>query len=458
MDPIRKRIETRGAAKDALLDRSDELLICGPAGTGKSYVALYKLHLMCLMNGACPKNCTVEHEHRLRGMKGLMLRQTLKSLTTTGLVTFREQVAADAIAQGLVKWYGGSSERPAQYVYSNGSSIVVGGLDNPDKVMSTEYDVIFVQEATDVTLESWEKLTSRLRNGRVSFQQLLADCNPQQPSHWLKKRCDDGATKMLYSRHEDNPRIADAAGALTEYGKAYMKRLDALTGVRKLRLRHGQWAAAEGIIYEEWRPELHIVDRTTLPLDWPRYWAVDFGYTNPFVWQQWAVDPDGRAYLEREIYHTKRLVEDHARQILSVVTSEGSGRWRYPKPQAIICDHDAEDRATLERHLGMGTIAANKNVSEGIQAWMARVGVAGDGLPRVFVLRDSLVERDESLKEAGLPTCFAEEIEGYVWEPSADGKPVKDKPLKKDDHAMDCARYFGAHLDLAASVRVRFIP
>jgi phage terminase large subunit len=326
--------------------------------------------------------------------------------------------------------------------------------------MSTEYDLIFVQEATDVTQDDWEKMDSRLRNGRVSFQQLLADCNPQQPSHWLKRQCDDGSVKMLYSRHEDNPRYFRPDGSMTPQGEAYIARLDALTGVRKLRLRHGQWAAAEGIIYEEWRPEVHVVDRTVLPLDWPRYWAVDFGYTNPFVWQMWAVDPDGRAYLEREIYRTKRLVEDHAKDILHVVVGE-AGRWKYPKPSAIICDHDAEDRATLERHLGMSTIAANKNVSEGIQAFQARVRVAGDGLPRVFVLRDSLVERDEELKQAGAPTCFAEEIEGYVWKPkpstSIVPKPEPDEPLKKDDHAMDCARYLGAHLDLAATVRIRFI-
>lgn len=458
-DPIRKRVQTRGAARAIMSgphSRAGELVISGAAGTGKSFIALYKIHLMCLMNGACPADCAKDHEHHARGMKALIVRKTHKSLTTTGLVTLREQVAADAIAQGLMRWYGGSAEKPAQYVYANGSSIVVGGMDNPDKVMSTEYDIIYYQEATDGTLEDWEKCTSRLRNGRVSFQQMLGDCNPQQPSHWLKKRCDDGKATMLVSRHEDNPRLFADDGTMTAFGKDYLKRLDNLTGVRLQRLRYGRWVAAEGVIHEDWRPDVHLLDRKTLPLDWPRIWGVDFGYTNPFVWGMWAIDPDGRLYLEREIYHTKRLVEDHARQILDVVTT-GSGTWKYPKPIAIVCDHDAEDRATLERHLGMSTIAANKNVSEGIQAMQARVRVAGDGLPRLFVLRDSLVEMDADLKDRGLPTRFAEEIEGYVWAPSADGKPVKDEPLKMNDHAMDETRYVVAHRDLAAGARVRFI-
>jgi phage terminase large subunit len=389
-------------------------------------------------------------------MRALVLRKTHKSLTSTGLVTLREQVAAESIAQGHMKWHGGSGEKPAQYIYKNGSVIVVGGMDNADKVMSAEYDVAFLQEGTDFTLDDWEKVNSRLRNGRTSFQQLLADCNPQQPSHWLKKRCDDGLTKMLLSRHEDNPRIFGADGVVTSYGRDYIARLDRLTGVRRERLRYGRWAAAEGMIYEGWQSDVHLIDRKILPRDWPRVWGIDFGYTNPFVWQMWAIDPDGRMYLEKEIYRTKRLVEDHVRDILAVVRT-ADGVWKYPRPMAVVCDHDAEDRATFERHAEIGTLAANKNVSEGIQALSARLVVQPDGLPRALLCRDALVSRDTELGESGRPTWMGEEVEGYVWEPSMDGKPVKDKPLKVNDHSMDTARYVGAYLDLQPRMRVRFI-
>lgn len=423
--------------------------------TGKSFGALYKIHLMCLANGACPQDCGREHEHHDRGMRALVVRKTARSLASTGLVTFREQVAADALAQGLLRWYGGSSERPAQYAYSNGSVIVVGGLDNPDKIMSSEYDVIFVMEATDCTIEDLEKCSSRLRNGRVSFQQLLMDCNPQQPSHPLKRRCDDGRTVMLHSRHEDNPRLFGDDGAVTPYGASYIARLDSLTGVRKERLRWGRWAAAEGMIYEDWRPDVHLIDRKQLPADWPRVWGIDFGFTNPFVWQMWAVDPDGRLYLEKEIYRTQTLVEDHVKAIKAVVCTP-DGRWKYPRPLAVVVDHDAEDRATFERHMGIGTRAANKNVSEGIQAVQARLRIQEDGLPRLFICRDALVSVDEALRDRGKPARTADEIEGYVWEPAADGKIDKDRPLKLDDHGVDSLRYVVADRDLAPRMRVRF--
>jgi phage terminase large subunit len=115
-------------------------------------------------------------------------------------------------------------------------------MDKSTKIMSSEYDMIYVQEATELTEEDWESLTTRLRNGIMPYQQLMADCNPSHPQHWLKLRCDRGATLLLESRHEDNPSITPA----------YIAKLDALTGVMKLRLRYGRWAAAEGMVYESW--------------------------------------------------------------------------------------------------------------------------------------------------------------------------------------------------------------
>lgn len=459
VEQLVKRINLRGAAKAAMAERAPELLCAGPAGTGKSYALLLKMHLLML---------------KYPGSRGLMVRKTHRSLAATGLVTFREHVAKEAIALKLCWWYGGSGEKPAQYIYENGSVLLVGGLDNAEKVMSLEVDFVYIQEATELTLEDWEKVGTRLRNGVAPYQQLLADCNPQQPSHWLKKRCDAGATVMLHSRHEDNPRLYTRESALTEYGQTYMARLDALTGVRKERLRYGRWAAAEGLIYEGWRPEVHLSDRKVLPQEWDRLWSVDFGYVHPFVWQMWAVDPDGRLWLEKEIYRSKRLVEDHARDILKVVTKNAGAfkgghelidkgelpradAWKYPRPRAIICDHDAEDRATLERHLGMSTIAATKTVSDGIQAVAARLALAGDGRPRLYVCRDALVERDEELAEAGHPLGFKEEIEGYVWLPPSNGRQPKDEPLKERDDAMDAGRYVVAHLDLQPRVRMRWM-
>jgi PBSX family phage terminase large subunit len=436
----------RGAAKAAMLDRSPELLLSGPAGTGKSRACLEKVHTMCALNP---------------GMRALLVRKVRDTLTTTGLVTYREHVAAEAISSGMVTWYGGSAAEPPQWRYWNGSKIMIGGMDKPTKIMSSEYDMVYVQEAIELTERDWENITTRLRNGKVSFQQLIADTNPDVPTHWLKVRVERGVTKMLETQHEDNPILCSEDGTLTKVGADYLSKLDNLTGVVKDRLRHGRWIAAEGQVYESYDRAIHQKAIVNPPHDWERIWSIDFGYTNPFVLQCWAIDGDGRAHLYRELYRTQRLVEDHASDILKIVR-KADGTWREPKPKVVICDHDAEDRATLERYLDLGTAPAHKSVSDGIQAVQQRLKVAADGKPRIFFSPTAVVEVDPLLEARKLPTSTLEEIPGYVWDRPREGtiaaeRPPKETPKKANDHGLDAARYLIAYLDLAPQPGIRWL-
>lgn len=453
------RYEPRGAARALFTTRAAEVLLDGPAGTGKSLAALWRLHLTCLKHP---------------GARCLIVRKTAVSLGSTTLVTFEEQVIPAAMKEGVVRWYGGSQKEAAAYRYSNGSRIVVGGMDKPEKVLSSEYDLVFCDEATELTVTDWETINSRLRHGKVrrdgrpSHQQIAAT-NPAHPQHWINQRANTDVMERLVSRHRDNPRYFHADGTPTEEGAAYMARLDALTGVRRHRLRDGIWAAAEGIIYERFDASIHVVDQFQIPADWTRYWSVDFGFTHPFVLQCWAEDPDGRLYLYREIFRTQRLVEDHAADIIAACTEpdpdyvhpEGRPRlahhgriWTEPRPRAVICDHDAEDRATLERHLGMSTVKARKGVSDGIQAVQSRWKVAGDGRPRLFLVRGAVLERDAALVEARKPACTEEEIPAYVWAVRPGGE-LKEEPRKEEDDGCDALRYMVAHRDLRGRPRVR---
>ena len=429
----------RGAALALMTDKSPEVVCAGPAGTGKSHAGLMKLHL-CLM--AKP------------GAQALLVRKTAVSLTSTSLVTWRKTVAVEAIRAGICKWYGGSSEEAAGYRYSNGSKLLVGGMDKPEKIMSSEYDLIAADEGTELTLDDWEMMGTRARNGVLSYQQLLLLCNPNRPTHWVKQRCDTGTARMLVSRHEDNPRYYTQDGNLTDEGVSYMARLDALSGVRYLRLRKGIWAAAEGLVYDEFDENVHLIDSFPIPHDWPRLWSVDFGYTHPMVIQCWARDPDGRMILYREFVRTQTLVEDFARWVLKTVT-KASGDWIEPRPQRIICDHDAEGRAVLEKYLALPTSAAHKAVTEGIQAVQGRLKPAGDGKPRLLIMRGALVKRDQAMDDAKRPQGFAEEVTGYVW--AQDTKGLKEVPVKDMDDSADCARYAIADQDLGLKPRVRWI-
>ena len=131
--------------------------------TGKSRACLEKLHL-----------CAQKYPR----MRGLIIRKTRESLSEAALVTYEDKVLPERspIAEGPRRNF------RQVYTYPNGSQIVVGGLDKPGKVMSTEYDMIYVQEAVELDLVDWLALTTRLRNNVMPYQQLIADCNPDAPT------------------------------------------------------------------------------------------------------------------------------------------------------------------------------------------------------------------------------------------------------------------------------------
>lgn len=393
-----------------------EIVLSGPAETGKTYAICYFLDRLL---------------RRYPGLQVLLCRKTHKSIYTSVLRTYKRVIAnrADVVA------YGG--EKPEWYTYSNGSRLTLLGLDQIDKILSSEFDVIFINQCEETLLSDWETLTTRAtgRAANAPFSFVIGDCNPSKASHWLLQR------KTIDKRdtyHKDNPSLYDAMGVLTKRGEKALEILNNLTGVRKLRLADGNWVNAEGAVYAEYDSNVHLIDRFDIPDSWPKYIGIDFGFTNPFVASWYARDNDSRLFRYRELYQTQLLVEDAAKEIIALSRGENIA--------AVICDHDAEDRATLIKH-GIANVKAYKAITVGIAAVQSRLRKAGDGRARIFFLRDSLIKTDETLQAKHLPTCTEEEIDGYEYPPGIDGKPVKELPIDKDNHGLDALRYIVAHVD-----------
>lgn len=415
--------ECFGGARELWRYRGPEVILSGPYETGKTYAALYKLHTLL---SKYPK------------ARALMVRKTYKSLVASAVATYEQKVLPHPPDHPKcpVARYGG--ERPEFYDYPNGARLLLGGMDNADKFLSAEFDFIYVNQAEELSLDDWEKLTGRAtgRAGNVPYPQVMGDCNPGPPRHWIRQR---ERLKLLKSRHEDNPALFDPrTGEMTDQGVRTLATLDALTGVRYKRGRLGQWAGQEGMVYEEWDEDIHLIDRFDIPAGWRRYRSIDFGYTNPFVCQWWAEDEDGRLYLYREMYMTRRTVKVHAQQINALSVGE--------RIQETIADHDASDRATLKENR-INTVAAQKDVTLGIERVQERLKIQGDGRPRLFILRDSLVEIDTARAEEHRTLSTLDEIDGYVYPDSREGKAEDENPVKVDDHGMDALRYMVMHLD-----------
>lgn len=404
-----KRFRFRGAAAAIQSCRAPEWIIAGPAETGKTVAALYLLDQLA---------------RTYPNSQWAIIRKTRVSMDSTVLKRYRASFERDG-----VKARGGN--KPEWFDYPNGARVWIVGMDNPGRILSGEFDGAYVNQAEELSLEDWETITTRTtgRAGNVDFGGMtFGDANPGPPMHWIKQRA---TLKLFESRHEDNPRLFDDGGRITPQGERSMAVLDALTGVRKERLRFGRWVQAEGAVYA-FDAAVHLVDSFSIPASWRRIRAIDFGYSNPFVCGWWAIDPDGRMYLYREIYMTGRTVKVHAKKIAELSAGEVY--------EATITDHDAEDRATLDEN-GISSTPADKELSPGIQKVQERLKVAGDGKARLFVMRGALVEMDENLSEKRLPTCTEQEFDVYAWPKAADGKPIKEVPLDLNNHGMDMTRY-----------------
>lgn len=290
---------------------------------------------------------------------------------------------------------------------------------------------------------------------------------------WVVEQIGDSNREVIESNSLQNPYLP----------QDYIQVLQSYDGVFRERYVLGHWIGFEGLVYEEYDPRRHVIEPFEIPRDWHRYQSIDFGYTNPFVCQYWVVHPkrerqqptldtcicggggvskgdrnglpssNGKGgntnthtqecldaqpvncacpapcheesfYLYRELYMSERRVEQHAsvmqRYHESIVTR--------------FADHDAGDRAVLERH-GFPTVPANKDIEAGIQTTKSLVAAN-----KVYFFRNALVERDESLQRKPYQTIG--EFGSYHWAKPATGKNDKEIPADINNHGMDAMRYF----------------
>jgi PBSX family phage terminase large subunit len=409
-----------GAAGDLWRFRDPQIIISGPAETGKTLACLHLLDSLAWKYPA---------------MQAVIIRKTYKSMPGSVLQTYEKKILSPG--DGVTKFGG---EKPEWFDYPNGSRVWVGGMDNPQKVLSSERDLVYVNQAEELSLGEWETLTSRItgRAGHMSEARIIGDCNPGPSNHWIKASADEGKLKLLESRHEDNPTLFNPkTGEITEQGRRTLAVLDGLTGVRYLRLRQGLWAAAEGVVYDGFDRGLHL--KAELPVKPQRHVAgVDWGFTNAGVLQVWGVDGDKRMYRVREVYRTKKTIDwwiEEAKKLKAEFAC------------VFVCDPSQPGYIQQFKNAGLRVVEAFNDISLGIQNVQQRLKPAEDGQPRIYWIVGGLAGRDEELSTLHKPTCSEEEIEAYVWPQGVDGKALKELPIDDNNHGMDAMRYAAAYVD-----------
>ena len=256
----------------------------GARGGGKSWAMRRKFVLLAL---------------RYSGLKLLLLRRTFAELEGNHILPLQSEL------QGIAKY---SSER-RMFIFPNGSMIKLGYCDSDKDVyqyMGQEYDVIGFEEATNFTEYQMEFIKTCNRTVRPDFKpRIYYTCNPGGVGHEYIKRLFIDRNYRKGENPDDYYFIKATVYdnyALMQANPEYVSNLESLPEHLRRAFLNGDWDVVEGQYFREFSREKHVVDPFVLPIAWKRFRSIDIGFNDPTCVLWYAVAPDKRIYVYREIY------------------------------------------------------------------------------------------------------------------------------------------------------------
>lgn len=297
-------------AKQKLFHASNanEILYGGAAGGGKTKAIVMDALFRCLKSP---------------GTTACIFRRTYQELEDTDI-----KEAQASYPEGLATYNAGRHE----FRLVNGSKILFRHCENAAdrfKYSGIEIQFMYFDELTAFEQVVYDFLKTRLRAKKALgvVPIIRSASNPGNIGHgWVKKMFVDAGpymsiqTQEIYSetlhktkviRTQYIPSLAMENPFITD---DYIFELEQKPPALRAALLNGDWDSFEGQVFTEFvndpehyvdRIRTHVIEPFEIPMDWPRYFAFDHGYSKPFACQWWASDFQGRLYLYREWYGCK---------------------------------------------------------------------------------------------------------------------------------------------------------
>jgi len=192
--------------------------------------------------------------------------------------------------------------------------------------------------------------------------------------------------------------------------------------------RYGKFNAESGLVYQEFEPDVHIIEPFSVPKEWYDNISIDPGLHNPTSCHWYAVDYDGNVYVIAEHYEAGQNIDYHAKVIKQKCENLG---WQKRNGNFI--------EALIDPAANQRTLSSEKTVSElfydnGI---LVNTKVNKDLFTGISRVKSYLRNGNNEVRLYIFNTCvnMIREIKSYWWGEA-------DTPIKKDDHAMDDLRYY----------------
>lgn len=296
-----------------LTARCKHIAFGGARGGGKSWAVRTKAKLLAL---------------KYPGIRELIVRRTYPELVRNHISILRAELAPAGLASyndnDKILRFSTGSELDFMYCAKDADL---------DRLQGVEYDVIFLDEATQLSERQMRTIAACLRGVNDFPKRIYYTCNPGGQGHGYIKRLfidrrfepgeDPDDYTFIQSRVTDNR-------ALMRAQPDYVKQLEALPPKLRAAWLYGKWDIFEGQFFEDFRarPDVeaaraagcdldadelrrqrrwcHVIEPFDVSKGPARGWNIvrsyDFGYNKPFSMAWWAVDYDGVLYRVLECY------------------------------------------------------------------------------------------------------------------------------------------------------------
>lgn len=336
--------------------------------------------------------------------------------------------------------------------FPNGSLIMfryAETLQDATRRQGGQYQLLVFDERTQTPPDVISFLETRLRSGRADIPVLgiRSSANPGGPGHSAVKTryveatnygekvvtdIRDRTVRFIPSKATDNPHL----------NPEYLSDLRGFTGSMKKAFIDGSWDAFEGMVFDEWNRDRHVVRPVSLPASWKRYVGVDWGYTAPWAALWCAQDEDGRLWLYRELYERRVGEADQAKRILAAEAEDERITLRFADDAMWATRGDAKPISQVYAENGCHLQPAGKGPGSRIAGWQ-RI--------HSYLAEAPACPHHRAL---GWETCpklhvfstLENTIRSVSSLPHATKGDPEDADTAADDHIPDCLRYIAINL------------
>jgi len=376
----------------------------GKRGPGKSHTIMAQVGL---------DDC-----QRVNGLKVLFLRKIQKS-------------AAESLEDVVLKVFAFTPHTPKMdgVEFPNGSRIIIGGFKDEkdiEKYLGIEYDVIVIEEATQITETKKEKLRGSLRTSKPNWRpRIYLSTNADGVGLlWFKKMFVEpsrkgikGITRFLDVTHIRNPFV----------NAEYEAWLDGLTGALRKAWKDGDWDAFAGMAFPNFSYERHVIKPFEIPDEWIKWRAVDEGTAAPFCCLWFTRDPGTRRiYIYREVYQAGLTSKQQAERIVEMTLPSEQIAFTYADPALWITKNRAGEvfsSADEYKKYGVPLTKGDNDRLSGKRKVDSALADIGDGEPGMQLV-DTCTHAIEQLSTL-----------------ARDERNPEDVDTRAEDHAYDPIRY-----------------